>query len=142
MENERKREVKKLQHLIKGGRGTETIWKKNRIYIGECISAIPGCLKLLARIQMYLAEQKEEKGKKREQKGGDNVSEEKHIKYYMTEHGQIFKFDRTKFISCELDLQNMVWFQNQDFTGIYFGEYIKYTELEGFEDCYEERKSI
>ena len=88
---------------------------------------------------MYLAEQKEEKGKKREQKGGDDVSEEKHIKYYMTEHGQIFKFDRTKFISCELDLQNMVWFQNQDFTGIYFGEYIKYTELE---DCYEERKSI
>ena len=83
-----------------------------------------------------------EKGKKREQKGGDDVSEEKHIKYYMTEHGQIFKFDRTKFISCELDLQNMVWFQNQDFTGIYFGEYIKYTELEGFEDCYEERKSI
>ena len=73
---------------------------------------------------MYLAEQKEEKGKKREQKGGDDVSEEKHIKYYMTEHGQIFKFDRTKFISCELDLQNMVWFQNQDFTGIYFGEYI------------------
>lgn len=33
----------------------------------------------------------------------------------------------------------MVWFQNQDFTGIYFGEYIKYTELEGFEDYYEER---
>ena len=98
--------------------------------------------KTIARIQMYLAEQKEEKGKKREQKGGDNVSEEKHIKYYMTEHGQIFKFDRTKFISCELDLQNMVWLQNQDFTGIYFGEYIKYTELEGFEDCYEERKSI
>lgn len=29
--------LKKLQHLIKGGRGTETIWKKNRIYIGEYI---------------------------------------------------------------------------------------------------------
>lgn len=39
--------MKKLQHLIKGERGTETIWKKNRIYIGECISAIPGCLKPL-----------------------------------------------------------------------------------------------
>ena len=131
--------MKKLQHLIKGERGTETIWKKNRIYSEKCISAIPECLKPL---QEYKCEQKEEKGKKREQKGGDDVSEEKHIKYYMTEHGQIFKFDRTKFISCELDLQNMVWFQNQDFTGIYFGEYIKYTELEGFEDCYEERKSI
>ena len=64
MENERKREVKKLQHLIKGGRGTETIWKKNRIYIGECISAIPGCLKLLQGYKCNLAEQKEEKGKK------------------------------------------------------------------------------
>ena len=73
---------------------------------------------------MYLAEQKEEKGKKREQKGGDDVSEEKHIKYYMTEHGQIFKFDRTKFISCELDLQNMVWFQNQDFTFIFYFLYL------------------
>lgn len=130
--------MKKLQHLIKGERGTETIWKKNRIYIGECISAIPGCLKPLQGYKCILLNKK----KKREKKGGDDVSEEKHIKYYMTEHGQIFKFDRTKFISCELDLQNMVWFQNQDFTGIYFGEYIKYTELEGFEDCYEERKSI
>ena len=34
-----------------------------------------------------------------------------------------------------------IWgaYQNQDFTGIYFGEYIKYTELEGFEDYYEKR---
>lgn len=85
--------------------------------------------KTIARIQMYLAEQKEEYA----------ASEKKHIKYYMTEYGQIFKFDKTNFISFELDLQNMVWFQNQDFTGIYFGEYIKYTELEGFEDYYEER---
>ena len=40
---------------------------------------------------------------------------EEHTKYYMTEHGQIFKFDKTEFVSYELDLQNMVWFQNQDF---------------------------
>ena len=74
------------------------------------------------KAEEQLAEQKEEKGKKREQKGGDNVSEEKHIKYYMTEHGQIFKFDRTKFISCELDLQNMVsesGFYGHLFWGIY-----------------------
>ena len=113
--------LKKLQHLIKGGRGTETIWKKNRIYIGECISAIPGCLKPLQEYKCIL------------------LNKKKNIKYYMTEYGQIFKFDKTNFISFELDLQNMVWFQNQDFTGIYFGEYIKYTELEGFEDYYEER---
>lgn len=43
----------------------------------------------------------------------------------MTEHGQIFKFDKTEFVSYELDLQNMVWFQNQDFIRMYFDEYMK-----------------
>lgn len=50
--------LKKLQHLIKGGRGTETIWKKNRIYIGECISAIPGCLKPLQEYKCILLNKK------------------------------------------------------------------------------------
>ena len=65
VENERKREVKKLQHLIKGERGTETIWKKNRIYIGECISAIPGCLKPLQGYKCILLNKKKKREKKR-----------------------------------------------------------------------------
>lgn len=46
------------------------------------------------------------------------------------------------FISYELDLQNMVWFQNQDFVTIYLDNYIKYTELDAFVDCYEYRGEI
>lgn len=61
---------------------------------------------------------------------------EEHTKYHMIEHGQIFKFDKTEFVSYELDLQNMVWFQNQDFVRMYFDEYMKYTEMDTFLDCY------
>ena len=48
----------------------------------------------------------------------------------------VFKFDKTEFVSYELDLQNMVWFQNQDFVRMYFDEYMKYTEMDTFLDCY------
>ena len=41
-----------------------------------------------------------------------------------------------EFGSYELDLQNMVWFQNQDFVRMYFDEYMKYTEMDTFLDCY------
>ena len=47
-----------------------------------------------------------------------------------------FKFDKTEFVSYELDSQNMVWFQNQDFVRMYFDEYMKYTEMDTFLDCY------
>ena len=53
--------MKKLQHLIKGGRGTETIWKKNRIYSEECISAIPECLKPLQEYKCILLNKKKER---------------------------------------------------------------------------------
>ena len=67
--------------------------------------------KTIARIQMYLAEQKEEYA----------ASEKKHIKYYMTEYGQIFKFDKTNFISFELDLQNMYGFRIRILRGFILG---------------------
>lgn len=85
--------------------------------------------KTVVKVELYIREQKEE---------GIilSVHTEEHTKYYMTEHGQIFKFDKTEFVSYELDLQNMVWFQNQDFVRMYFDEYIKYTEMDTFLDCY------
>ena len=47
----------------------------------------------------------------------------------MTEYGQVFKFNKEKFKSYELDLQNMVWFQNQDFVRTYLGDNVKYTAV-------------
>ena len=85
--------------------------------------------KTIVKVEMYIREQQAE---------GITlpVHTEEHTKYYMTEHGQIFKFDKTEFVSYELDLQNMVWFQNQDFVRMYFDEYMKYTEMDTFLDCY------
>ena len=65
---------------------------------------------------------------------------EEHTQYYMTEQGQIFKLDKTKFDSYELDLQKMVWFQNQDFVEMYFGGIMRYTEIDLFKDYYGLRK--
>ena len=89
--------------------------------------------KTIAKVEMYI------RGRKAEQ---INVisNKEEHTQYYMTEHGQIFKFDKVKFKSYELDLQDMVWFQNQDFVKAYFEDYMKYTEIDEFIDCYEYRK--
>ena len=50
------------------------------------------------------------------------------------------KLDKIKFDSYELDLQRMVWFQNQDFAKLYFDGNMRYTELDLFEDYYDFRK--
>ena len=89
--------------------------------------------KTVARVEMYIQEQKAE---------GINLPPhiEEHTQYYMTEQGQIFKLDKTKFDSYELDLQKMAWFQNQDFVELYFGGNMRYTEMDLFQDCYDFRK--
>ena len=67
------------------------------------------------------------------------LNREESIHYYMTEYGQVFKFNKEKFKSYELDLQNMVWFQNQDFVRTYLGDNVKYTEIKKFADYYDYR---
>lgn len=88
--------------------------------------------KTVAKVEMYIQEQKAE---------GINLllHIEEHTQYYMTEQGQIFKLDKINFESYELDLQKMVWFQNQDFVEVYFDGNIRYTEMSLFEDYYDFR---
>ena len=89
--------------------------------------------KTVAKVEMYIQEQKA---------GGGTLLPhiEEHTQYYMTEQGQIFKLDKIKFDSYELDLQRMVWFQNQDFAKLYFDGNMRYTELDLFENYYDFRK--
>lgn len=104
---------------------------ENKVYWGMhfCNSRM---FKTVTKVEMYIQEQKTE---------GINLPlhVEEHTQYYMTEQGQIFKLDKTKFDSYELDLQKMVWFHNRDFMTVYFGDYIKYTELNDFVDCFKYR---
>lgn len=86
--------------------------------------------KTVGKIQLYKKQKEAEKILLKEKK-------EEHVDYYMTEYGQIFKFDKEHFESYELDLYKMLWFQNQDFLTIYFDNYLKYTEIPGFEDYYD-----
>lgn len=88
--------------------------------------------KTVAKIEMHIQEKKAKEVKL-------PIYIEEHIQYCMTEQGQIFKMDKTTFYSYELDLQKMVWFQNQDFIDIYFGDYMKYTTMDDFIDYYEYR---
>lgn len=88
--------------------------------------------KTIAQIEMYTRSKKKEGEKLLQHK-------EQHVHYYMTEYGQIFKFDKENFDSYELDLQNMLWFRNRDFVAMYLGNYMKYTEINEFVDCYEDR---
>ena len=108
--------------------------KEQKLYWGMhfCNSVM---FKTVTKVEMYI------RGKTTEEIKFMSDKEE-HIHYYMTEYGQIFKFNKMSFISYELDLQNMVWFQNQDFVTIYLDNYIKYTEIDAFADCYEYRGEI
>lgn len=90
-------------------------------------------LKTVVKVEMYVGS----KLGKNSEVSSDN---EAGIQYYMTEYGQIFKFDKIKFESYELDLQNMLWFRNQDFIVMYLKGHMKYTEIKGFVDEY--RKEI
>ena len=47
---------------------------------------------------------------------------EEHTKYYITEHGQIFKFDKTEFVSYEIDLKKILWLNNRKLELMYFIE--------------------
>lgn len=89
--------------------------------------------KTIAQIEMYTRSKKKEGITLLQHK-------EEHIHYYMTEYGQIFKFDKENFNSYELDLQNMLWFRNRDFVTMYLGNYMKYTEIDEFADYYENRE--
>lgn len=94
----------------------------------------PRMFKTVVRVEMY------ERSKIR--KNSECLSNnEEGIQYYMTEYGQIFKFDKIKFESYELDLQNMLWFQNQDFIVMYLNGHMKYTEIKEFVDYYKYRKN-
>lgn len=89
--------------------------------------------KTVTKVEMYIQEQKAK---------GINlpIHIKEHTQYYMTERGQIFQLDKTKFDTYELDLQKMAWFRNQDFVELYFSGWMKYTEMDSFEDCYNFRK--
>lgn len=87
--------------------------------------------KTITQIEMYIRSKKKEELK--------ILNREEIIHYYMTEYGQVFKFNKEKFKSYELDLQNMVWFQNQDFVRTYLGDNVKYTEIKKFADYYDYR---
>lgn len=63
--------------------------------------------KTITQIEMYIRSKK--KGELK------ILNREESIHYYMTEYGQVFKFNKEKFKSYELDLQNMVWFQKSRF---------------------------
>lgn len=88
--------------------------------------------KTVTKVETYLQGQKAE--------GINSLCHvEEHTQYYMTEQGQIFKLDKTNFDSYELDLQRMAWFHNRDFITVYFGDYMKYTELNEFVDYFKYR---
>lgn len=87
--------------------------------------------KTITQIEMYIRSKK--KGELK------ILNREESIHYYMIEYGQVFKFNKEKFKSYELDLQNMVWFQNQDFVRTYLGDNVKYTEIKKFADYYDYR---
>ena len=121
-----------IQAVKEGG---YTITMKENLYWGMAFCN-PRMFKTVGKIQLY-RKQKEAgegteeaflKGKKKE-----------HVSYYMTEHGQIFKFDKENFKAYELDLHKMTWFRNQDFVSIYLDDYLKYTEMPDFEDDYDFR---
>lgn len=109
-----------------------TIMKKQELYWGMhfCNSRM---FKTVSKVEMYIHENEAVQKEIPE-------SNEECIYYYMTEHGQIFKFNKTKFESYELDLQNMVWFDNRDFISVYLDNYMKYTEIKDFKDYYVHRE--
>ena len=108
--------------------------KRQKLYWGMHFCN-PRMFKTVVKVEMYVSSKTEE--------NSEVLSNNKiDIQYYMTEYGQIFKFDRVKFESYELDLQNMLWFQNQDFIVMYINGHMKYTEIKEFVDYYEYRKEI
>lgn len=108
--------------------------KRQKLYWGMHFCN-PSMFKTAVKVEMYVSSKLKENRKAL----SDN---EIGTQYYMTEYGQIFKFDKMKFKSYELDLQNMLWFQNQDFIVMYLNGHMKYTEIKEFADYYEYRKEI
>ena len=89
----------------------------------------PRMAKAIIKVEMYINELKEKRTNL-------SVHTNIHTKYYMTEQGQIFKFDKKRFVSYELDQQEMAWFRNQDFVELYVDGDLRCTEMDLFEDYF------